>query len=178
MTQRPVLSYAVSIGDALAPPEGRIEVSQAERARLAKFLRIENLDKFSFDYHLEPISGERFRLTGKVAARLTQLCVITLDPVDETVDETVSVECWPQDEIGQGEDADDPAAPTLPDDPPVAIVGGKIDLGAFAAEVLASAINPYPRKAGVAFDWRDAKDAADGPATGPFAKLAELKPKR
>ena len=66
----------------------------------------------------------------------------------------------------------------MPDDPPVAIVGGKIDLGAFAAEVLASAINPYPRKAGVAFDWRDAKDAADGPATGPFAKLAELKPKR
>src|SRR5262249_34071074 len=109
----------------------------------------------------------------------TQLCVVTLDPVEQTVDETVSVECWPQEEIAERQDGEDdhPESPSLPEEPPLPIVGDEIDLGACAAEALATAINPSPRKQGVAFDGLDARHDAEGPASGPFAKLAKLKPK-
>ncbi len=180
MAQHPVLSYAVPTGDGGEPLEGRIEVNEAERAKLAEFLGLETLDGFIFDYRLEPFSAERYRLTGTIGAALTQLCVVTLEPVSEIIDETVCVECWPEDEIDQDKDgeAEDAGEGSLPEDPPVPIVGGKIDLGAFAAEVLASSINPYPRKEGVAFDWQDSKNGAGEKSESPFAKLAALKSKK
>ena len=40
-------------------------------------------------------------------------------------------------------------------EPPDEIVNGKIDLGAVAAEFLALGLDPYPRKPGVDFDFKD-----------------------
>lgn len=173
-----VFSRLVHLSDASGAVQGRIEAADAERVALAQLFRIESLESFSFDYRLHPIHGERFELTGNISARLTQLCGVTLEPVAETVDEPVVVECWPQDQIALEDDtAEDPAIDGLPDDPPAPIVNNKLDVGALAAEILASAINPYPRKGGVEFDWQDPK-TADGGGLGPFADLATLKGKR
>ncbi len=175
----PILSHLISLRDRLQPIEGRLEFGGNERARLASFLKLESLDDFSFRYRLEPVSGERFRLTGHLSARLTQACVVTLEPVSEEVEEAVDLECWPQDQIKEEVEEEQAIGPeALPDDPPVPIIGDQIDLGALAAEILASAINPYPRKDGVAFDWEDRKAMDEGKAEGPFAELEKLKSKK
>jgi hypothetical protein len=56
-------------------------------------------------------------------------------------------------------------------EPPDEIVNGQIDLGALTAEFLALGLDPYPRKPGVDFDYRDPADEKDSP----FAALNKLK---
>ena len=173
--QRSILTHHLPLGDGTEPLEGVIEIAEAERARFAAFLKIETLDSYSFYYRLKPVSQGRFRLTGGIDARLTQLCVVTLEPVSEHVAEDVELECWPADQIdAQSEEDGEPAADMLPGDPPVPIIEGKIDLGALAAEILANAINLYPRKEGAEFEWKDAGGEADK-QQNPFAALANLK---
>jgi hypothetical protein len=170
------LSRLISLADQSAPLVGRIEASVSQRAGLAALLGLEDLADLSFNYRLAPIASERFRLTGEVEARVTQLCVVTLDPVAEHIQESIAVECWPEEQIESADEAeiDDLATSELPDDPPVPIVNGKVDLGVFAAEILASALNPYPRKEDVEFNWEDPA-APDRAASGPLAGLAKWK---
>ena len=56
-------------------------------------------------------------------------------------------------------------------EPPDEIVNGQIDLGALTAEFLALGLDPYPRKPGVDFNYRDPADEKDSP----FAALSKLK---
>ena len=173
-----IFSRIVPLGDFAEPIAGRIEATPQEREQLAGLFHIESLESFTFDYKLEPVGTDAAHLSGDIHAELTQLCILTLEPVRETVKETVSLDCWPQNKI----DRDDAAAPQtdpqgLPADPPAPIVNGRINVGALAGEILASAINPYPRKDGVEFAWDDPRHE-DGAAFGPFAELAKLKPKR
>jgi hypothetical protein len=174
----PIFSRIVHLGDGGQALSGRIDASEAECQALAKQLGIQSLASLGFDYRLQPIASERFRLTGRIDAHLTQLCIVTLEPVAEHVDEEVTLECWPQEQIEADDSgkADAPGFGDLPDDPPVPIIDGKVDLGALAAEILASAINPYPRKDEAEFVWDDPKDAAN-PASGPFGDLAKWKPR-
>jgi hypothetical protein len=173
-----VFSRAVSLGDFAEALTGRIEATAQERGELAALFGIESLESFTFDYTLEPVGTDRAHLSGEIHAELTQLCILTLEPVRETVDETVSLACWPQKQIEREEAAAPQTDPQgLPADPPAPIVNGRINVGALAAEILASAINPYPRKDGVEFAWDDPRHE-DGAAFGPFAELAKLKSKR
>jgi hypothetical protein len=171
--------------DKVASHEGRIEASPSECVDIAVACKIERLTDFSFAYRLQPLSQGRFLLSGNLCANVTQACVITLEPVDERIDEAVSVELWPEDQIAAEENDEtvvdnhnteghgsDVQLTDLPD-PPEPIVNGRFDLGAFAAEELAAAINPYPRKEGAAFSWTDPTDALE--KSGPFAALTKLR---
>ena len=158
--------------------QGRIEASAAELAKLAAFYRVDGITQLALDYSLDPLPSARWRLTGELTAELTQLCGVTLEPVPETIREDVSLEFWPEhliarEDAGRISEADD----ILDSDPPEPIVNGRIDLGHLAGELFASALNPYPRKAGVEFDWTDSKAAAAEAASKPFAALARLKAK-
>ena len=161
------------LGSAL---EGRIEANGAERERLAEFYKIGALASLTLDYSLDPLPSGGYRLTGALKAELTQRCVITLEPVAEVIREDISLEFWAEHRISQTDfhsETDD----SLESDPPEAIIDGRIDLGHVAAEIFASAINPYPRKAGVEFDWTDPKAASNETDSKPFAALARLKDK-
>jgi hypothetical protein len=172
-----IFSRFVSLGDFAEPIRGRVEATAEECGQLAELFAIQSIERFVFDYKLQPVGTDRAHLSGEIHAEVTQLCILTLEPVRECVDETVSLDCRPLKQIAREEAAgpqDDPQG--LPADPPAPIVNGRIDVGALAGEILASAINPYPRKEGVEFAWDDPKDA-DGAALSPFAGLAKLKAK-
>src|SRR5262245_49552688 len=70
---------------------GRIEANAQERAALAAFYRVDDIAALSLDYSLDPLPSGRYRLTGRLEARLTQLCVVTLEPLPETIGEDVSI---------------------------------------------------------------------------------------
>ena len=50
------------------------------------------------------------------------------------------------------------------EDEPDPIIGGKIDLGALAAEFFALGLDPWPRKPGAAFQWPDDEGTPHPPA--------------
>jgi hypothetical protein len=59
---------------------------------------------------------------------------------------------------------------------PEAVADGKIDLGPVIYEALATALDPYPKKAGASFEWsQDARESPEPKESGPFAALAALK---
>ncbi|MFL5205666.1 MAG: YceD family protein, partial [Microvirga sp.] len=123
------------------------------------------IQALSGDYHLQA-SAKGIHVTGVVKASITQICVTTLEPFDSMIEEEV--------EVDFAESSGMPAEP--PTDiheyePPDEIVNGQIDLGALTAEFLVLGLDPYPRKPGVDFSYRDPADEKDSP----FAALNKLK---
>jgi uncharacterized metal-binding protein YceD (DUF177 family) len=173
---KPPFSRIITLDGKPSPLEGRIEATEAERTRLAEFYRISGLSFLTLDYRFDSLLSGSYRLTGELRADLTQACGLTLEPVDEMIREDVSLEFWPEHLIPERSSQEDPED-ILESDPPEPIVNGRIDLGALTAEIFASAINPYPRKAGVEFDWSDPKAEAEAESLKPFAALAQLKGK-
>jgi hypothetical protein len=92
--------------------------------------------------------GSGLRATGRVSATVGQTCVVTLEPVQNEVDEPIDVVFAPS----AGEPAaEDIVAEDLAGDfdavelPEVLSPDGAADLGAIAAEFLMLGIDPYPR---------------------------------
>jgi hypothetical protein len=94
------------------------------------------------------------KVVGSVRAVVEQPCVVTLDPVRQTIEEPVHALFVPEgsklarfDQGGDGEVIVDPDGPDLPE----TFAGDTIDVGAAAAEFAAMAIDHYPRKDGTVF---------------------------
>jgi uncharacterized metal-binding protein YceD (DUF177 family) len=107
--------------------------------------------------------GAGLRVTGHVHGEVGQTCVVSLDPVDNSIDEDVDLLFLPGVPEPQAEGGPESAAEPL--------VDGRVDLGAIAIEFLVLGLDPYPRKADVAFE----PPAADTNGAHPFAALAALK---
>jgi hypothetical protein len=127
----------------------------------------------SLDLTLE--RAGRVHVTGRVRARIGQTCVVSLDPIENDIDEAIDLIFAPPEQIPQLAALVDEAAESdaeIPD-PPEPIVDGVIDLGRLATDALFLGIDPYPRKPGVAFE--PVIEAAD-PEDHPFAALKAFQP--
>jgi uncharacterized metal-binding protein YceD (DUF177 family) len=154
------LSRPVSVTD--IPQEGvdvTVEARPEEREALARDFKLPAIHSLTGAFH---VTGTRSRVhvSGRVDARIEQICVVTLDPFENEVHEDVEVDFA----------ASAPAA-AQGEDPPDEIVGGTVDLGALTAEFLALGLDPHPRKPGVGFSF----EAADERAPSPFAALEKLR---
>jgi uncharacterized metal-binding protein YceD (DUF177 family) len=112
--------------------------------------------------------GEGLRAAGRVTARVIQTCVVTLEPIENVVDEAFDVLFVPPDVAGAAPAGPDPEEV---DDTREPLVDGAADLGAVATQFFLLGIDPYPRKPGAAF----ASPAEDRAADNPFASLERLK---
>ncbi|MDA9409314.1 YceD family protein [Bradyrhizobium sp. CCBAU 45384] len=152
-----------------------LEASAAERQAMADVAGLRDVLSAHADFDVEPKSGGRVQVTGRVRARIGQNCVVTLDPIESEIDEEVDLTFAPEAETRRLEDLieegqDDEGPPDVAD-PPEAIVNGIIDLGRIATDALFLAIDPYPRKPGAVFE---AEVAAPDPEDHPFAALKAL----
>ena len=169
MTPGSVGPLSRRVGVDRLPPEGAevtVEAGPEEREALARDFGLPAIHALAGRYRITGTGG-RLRVAGRVSASITQICVVTLEPFDSVVDEEVAV-----DFAAPGPDTEAPG-PAPDEDPPDAIVGGRIDLGSLTAEFLALGLDPYPRKPGVVFD-----DGSGDERTGdsPFAALRPRKP--
>jgi uncharacterized metal-binding protein YceD (DUF177 family) len=142
--------------------EVTVEADDAEGLMLAKRMAIPAVTSLSCRYRLAAIPGGRVLAEGHLRASVVRSCVVTLDDFETAVDERFSVRFVP---AGAESEDDDPEA-----DDEISYAGGVIDLGEAAAEQLALALDPYPRKPDAVLD-----DAAEKGAASPFAALARLK---
>ena len=115
--------------------------------RIVKALDLGSLSAFEADMKITP-AHVGWTLTGRVVATLEQVCGITLEPLPVEVNERFSVDLV---ETYEREIGTEEAEITLDDDSPDAIEDGRIDLGQYAVEQLALALDPFPRKPGAEF---------------------------
>jgi Large ribosomal RNA subunit accumulation protein YceD len=173
---RPVLSRPFKVDEIKDGASVEIVANDAELAAMAKMLDLVALERVTFTCRFDHRAGGRIRLTGTLRALATQTCVISLEPVEATLEVPVEQDFWPASLIAQLEQntAESGGAGIL--DWPEPIVDGMIDLGAVIYESLATALDPYPKREGASFDWSQAPDSKPKTTrSGPFAALAALK---
>ena len=137
----------------------RLEASAAECAALASRLGLLALHTLSAELRLRPETAGGIRVEGHIAASLEQACVVSLDPVPQRVREAFTLRILPEGQI-PSEDPDS--------EDEVECENGIAELGEVVAQLLALALDPYPRLEGAQLPDHGADD---GPR-GPFAALA------
>ena len=173
---RAVLSRTLRVDDIRDGASGEIAVIKAEMDAIARMLDLVALERLTFTYRLDHGGGGRLHLTGNLHANVTQTCVVSLDPVEASLDVPVEVEFWPAALIEDLERSAGEEGSLGLLDWPEAVMDGRIDLGPVVYETLATALEPYPKREGVSFDWSQGPSEEAGSAkSGPFAALAALK---
>ena len=161
------------IGD--APFTREIVAEAPERDALARRFGIESLDHLSATVTLERRRSGLFRLDGHVSATLTQLCVVSLEPVKQEVDETFSLYYAQPGRDPRESRAGTEVELSLDDeDWPEPAVDGRIDIGEAVAQQVALAIDPYPRAAGAVIENLPDEHRANEPSDNPFRALEGL----
>jgi uncharacterized metal-binding protein YceD (DUF177 family) len=120
------------------------------RQALAKADGLVDLVMLDADFHVARQGLSSFNVTGTVRAKITQTCVLTLEPFDSDLVEEVDVDFAEASAAAQAATQADTLL-TVDRDPPDPIEDGAIDLGALAAEFLALGLDPYPHKPGAEF---------------------------
>jgi uncharacterized metal-binding protein YceD (DUF177 family) len=116
----------------------RVEASEAERAALARRLRLPAIEALACDFMLRREGRGVIAAAGDLVARVVQVCVATAEEFSAPVEERFSVRFVA---AGDESDAFDPEAPDE-----IPYQGGMLDLGEATAEQLALALDPWPRK--------------------------------
>ena len=141
-----------------------IDAPESTRSEIVPLAGVRELPRLSAAFHLSR-GGAGVRVTGQVSARVGQTCVVTLEPIENGLEEQVDLMFSLASTGASQTDTKDG------DEPPEPLVDGKLDLGAIATEFLLLGIDPYPRKAGVEF----APVIADDGSAKPSAALEALK---
>lgn len=171
------IPWSFPVAVAQLPEQGahqNLEATEAQREAIAAIAELPAVLEAKAAFDLAHAPGGQVHVTGRVRARVKQTCVVTLDPVENDIDEPVDIMFAPPSQIPvsakvvQSEEGDEFEIP----DPPEPIVNGFIDLGHLAAEFLVLGLDPYPRKPGAEFV---PPEVPVDPEEHPFAALKALK---
>lgn len=128
-----------------------VEPGERERAALAREHELVAVKNYRAELLVAPWKRNGVRVSGMVEADIVQECVITLEPIETHVSETVEAVFLPEEsKLGRlgfhsgGEMVLDAEGP----DSPETFSGDTIDVGALAEQFFGLGIDPYPRKAG------------------------------
>jgi hypothetical protein len=140
-----------------------VEANAGERAALALRLRLPDVISLTCSFELHRAEGAVIPAIGSLRARVMQVCVVSLEPFEADIADDYIVRFVP--EGTQSDELDLEAVDEIP------YIGDALDLGEATAEQLALALDPFPRKPGVALP-------ENGGATqqGAFAALGKLRP--
>jgi uncharacterized metal-binding protein YceD (DUF177 family) len=150
------------------PETGRrfdLIADEAVRRDVAAMAGVRAVPRLTATFEVVRHGRDGLRVIGAVSARVEQTCVVTLEPIEDDIEEPIDLVFAPRSEKA----VEDSSTETY--DAPEPLIGGTLDLGAVAVEFLVLAIDPYPRKPGAIFDAPPTGD--DG--AHPFAALAALK---
>jgi hypothetical protein len=167
-TRPPAPSWGVPVTLQEVPEEGlhcELSADEATRAAIAQSAGLRTLPRLAAVFDLRRRGGSGLQVVGKVSATVGQDCVVTLEPIENEIEELVDlvfVSGMPAEVRSE--------ALSIDDDAPEPLVNDTVDLGAIATEFLMLGIDPYPRKPEAVF----AAPPPEGDAAHPFAALAAL----
>jgi hypothetical protein len=152
------------------PESGRhvvLDASEETRTALAAPAGVDAVERLIATFDLSRRGRDGLHVEGRVSATVRQTCVVSLEPVVNTIDEAVDVDFAPPRD-GEQSLSDEIELDSHADDDPEPLIGNSVDLGLLATEFLLLGIDPYPRKPDAAFE----PPASAEPAGHPFAALA------
>ena len=157
----------------------KLTATEAECNALAKQDNLPAISNLTAQFEVTTAGRGIFLVTGEVRARVTQICVVSLDPFETDIVQAVELSFASPQDVERAEAAyakrheEDPDAEDIPE-PPDPIINGRIDLGAVAAEQLVLGLDPYPRKPGAEFPV-ELSQVGEIAEVSPFAALAKLR---
>lgn len=172
-------SVSLKVDASRLPSKGvivQLEADERQRQALADQHGLEKVSDFRFKVRVEPWKREGARVTGDVSADITQLCVVTLEPLEVQIREEISAVFVPESsrlarvDIEGGEILLDAEG----DDAPETFTNNRIDVGALAEEFFELAIDPYPRADHAELPENKAENEPETQGEAPFAKLGSL----
>lgn len=183
MTRQPdeaiAFSFPVKVGHvSVNPVEVNMSANEKERRALARVWDVLSIEALSATLKITRWKKDGIRVRGHVSARVTQACVVTLEPVTNEIGQDIDQIFLPEGSRLARMPANDLAELVLdPEGPdlPELFIGDTIDAGSVIAEFAALALEPYPRKPGVEFTPHiESTDETDGKPS-PFAALKHWK---
>ena len=127
------------------------------------------------DFRISPAAIDRLYVKTAQGGMVPLSSVVTLEPMESAVEETVDLIFSPDAPVDTGKERDRDRNPERAvarrAEGPEPLIGGRVDLGALATEFLILGIDPYPRKPGATFE----APSPAGEAAHPFAALATLR---
>lgn len=159
------------------PDTGLHRAFEAGPATLEAMAGVSGLREILFaraSLDVTPKGGDRVHVAGRVQARVGQTCVVSLDPIENDIDEAIDLIFAPPEQIPEMAALVDEAIESdveIPD-PPEPILHGVIDLGRVATDALFLAVDPYPRKPDAVFE---PPVVPEDPEDHPFAALKALR---
>lgn len=148
-----------------SPQTVTVEAAPQECEALAALYALPGIAALRGGFTLQHARGGIIAARLRLQARVTQICVVTLEPFEAVIDETAELAFVPAQTVPETAAFElDPESLEGPDEIPYS--GDVIDLGATLAEQLALALDPYPRKPGAALP-----DVAREAPDNPFAVL-------
>jgi hypothetical protein len=165
--------WSVPVAANEVPDGGRhfdLVADEHVRAAVAKLAGLRALPWLAAHFDVTRFGRDGLHVVGRVSATVGQVCVVTLEPIEDELEEPVDLTFLPQ-AMAAGVADDGGEVEVTADDAPEPLIDGIVDLGALATEFLILGINPYPRKPDTEFE----PPAAGDDAGHPFAALAALK---
>lgn len=178
--EKPPFSYGVKVGHVSTNAISvKAEADNRELVELAKAWKVVSVEALSAELQINRWKRDGIRVRGKVSARLTQECVVTLEPIETRIEEEFEQIFVPEGSklarVATGTTAEmvlDPDGPDLPE----TFAGDTLDVGPIISEFVALAIDPYPRKQGAEFaDHIEMGDEEVNKRPSPFAALKDWK---
>jgi len=146
-----------------------LEADAPTRAAVAAAAAVNEVPRLAASFDLARHGREGMHVVGTVFAQVLQTCVVTLDPVENQIEEGIDIVFAAPTALGPAANELNLGAEAV--EPPETLIDGVVDLGAVATEFLMLAIDPYPRKPGAVFEPPQNADAG----SHPFAALAALR---
>ena len=151
----------------------RLEASESERAALARRFGLVRIDRLEAELDLDR-DGSNVAVSGRLSAELVQSCAVSGEDLPVAIDEPVVLHFVPASAAHAPEVELDIDSSEIDE---IEYEGSLFDLGEAVAQTMALSIDPFATGP-QAEEARRKAGLADETASGPFAALAALKPKK
>lgn len=150
-----------------------ISATPAEREALARRLGLLGLARLEARVRLRRAeAGTRLHLAGHLTADVTQACVVSLEPVENHLEEDFTVV------YGELAEDDDVSVDVGEESVVEPLPAGSLDIGEAVAQELALALDPYPHAPGAAVESGPVGESTAAERPNPFSVLANLRKTR
>jgi hypothetical protein len=169
-TNHPPFTHPVPVATLHGETHLRLKLDAEARQRVAALLGLHAIDSLEAELKVVQANNGLVDISGQLRAAIQPVCVVSLEPFPQTIDEPVSIRFAPEGLIERmTKRAEEDEIEDF--EPPDAILDGQIDFGTVVVEFLALALDPYPRKPGAVFAGGDPAPERETP----FAALKALK---